>query len=383
MLAALAAGCGVGEEESTRVSGDTLTVYASSPAHGISAAAGSAALAGARRALSDAGGRAGGKRIRLVALSSTRPEDQSWDPGTVEAGAERAVDDPTAIAYLGEVEAGASAVSLPVTNRAGLLQVSPSDGLTSLTTAPPGRPRAGPERYYPEETRTFVRLVPADLAVVEAMLAEVPPDGARAIAVVHTEGFAERELAGMVAYGLRREGRPAVLVEPLRDDPGAARALVEELADKRPGAIVLAAAAGAPARAMLSELAARLPSTPVIASPPLAGRPEGRGVPAKAKAITGLLPPGAQPPAGRRLLRSLGSRRSEALYGYDAMALALDAIDAGGADRQKVAEIALRPARRRGVTGRYSVSRDGSVRGRRLAVMDLGGGRLSLRPAPP
>ena len=43
-------------------------------------------------------------------MSSTRPVDQTWDPGTVEAGAERAVDDPTAIAYLGELDLGASAV---------------------------------------------------------------------------------------------------------------------------------------------------------------------------------------------------------------------------------------------------------------------------------
>ena len=56
--------------------------------------------------------------------------------------------DPRAIAYLGELNLGASAVSVPVTNKAGLLQVSPADGLASLTEAPP-RSAAGPERYYP------------------------------------------------------------------------------------------------------------------------------------------------------------------------------------------------------------------------------------------
>ena len=376
-------GCGGGGDENTRIRGGTLTVYVSAPVHGISAEAGAAALAGARRALTDAGGRAAGKRLRLVALSSTRPGDQGWDPGTVEAGAERAVDDPTAVAYLGEAERGASAVSLPVTNRAGLLQVSPADGLTSLTTAPPGRPRAGPERYYPDEKRTFVRLVPADLEVVDAMLSEVPPEASRSVAVVHTEGFAERELAGMVAYRLRRKGRPAVLVEPLRSDSDAPRALVDELVAKPPGAILLAVAAGAPARAMLTELAGRLPSVPVVASPPLASRRGLGRLPPQAEAVTGLLPPGVQPPRGRRLLRSLGRREPEALYGYDAMALALDAIQTGGPDRRKVVAAALRPVRRRGVTGRYSVRRDGATQGRRLAIVDLAGGRVSLRPQSP
>ena len=364
------------------MTGDTLTVYASAPAHGISASAGAAALAGARRALSDAGGRAAGKRVRLVEVSSTRPEDAAWDPGTVEAGAERAVDDPTAIAYLGELDLGGSAVSLPVTNRAGLLQVSPADGLTSLTTAPPGRPRAGPERYYPEERRSFVRLVPTDLQVADAMLAELPT-AAGGVAVMHTEGFAERELAGVLAFRLRRQKRPPVLVEPVREDLDSRRALVDDLLSKRPGAIMLAAAETTAARAFLQELAARLPGVPVVTGPPLAAEETARGVPARTTAITGVLPPRAQPAAGRRLLRSLGTRAPEALYGYDAMGLALDAIEAGGPDRRRVVDAALRPRERSGVTGRYAVRRDGAVEGRRLAIVDLRRDRLSVRDATP
>jgi branched-chain amino acid transport system substrate-binding protein len=61
----------------------------------------------------------------------------------VAANAKRAADDPTAMAYLGELDYGATAVSLPITNNAGVLQVSPGDGLTSLTErAPAARARA-------------------------------------------------------------------------------------------------------------------------------------------------------------------------------------------------------------------------------------------------
>ncbi len=355
------AGCGGEDENTTRIAGDTLTVYAGAPMHGVSARAGDAAIAGARRALSDAGGRAGGKRVRLATLSSTRPVDEYWDPGTVEAGAERAVDDPTAIAYLGEVDPGASAVSLPVTNRAGLLQVSPTDGLTSLTTEPPGRPRAGPERYYPEGKRTFERMVPTDLRVADAMLERVPPAADRSVAVIHTEGFAERELAGVLAFRLRSDKEPALLVESLRRDQDAPRSLVDELIAKRPGAILFAAQEGRPARALLRELAISLPSVPVIAGPGLASsRPRGR-VPTKAEAVTGLVPGRLQPAAGRRLLRSLSTREPQALYGYEAMSAVLEAIDAAGPDRAAVTAAALRAPRREGV-----VRRSG------LALVDLG-----------
>lgn len=372
MAIALVAGCGGGDDDDTRVRGDTLTVYAGAPEHGTWAAAGDAALTGARRALNDAGGRAGGRRVRLVAISSTRPDDETWDPGTVEAGAERAVDDPTAIAYLGEVDRGASAVSLPVTNRAGLLQVSPTDGLTSLTVSPPGRPRAGPERYYPDEKRTFERVVPSDLQVARGMLSRVPPAGARRVAVVHTEGFAERELAGVLAFRLRRAGRPAVLAEPLRDDDDAPEALVDELVSERPGAILLSAQKGPSTRALLRELAARLPAVPVIAGPELAA---GRA-PGDAEAVTALLPGRLQPRSGRKLLRSLGTRDPYALYGYEAMSLVLDSIGAAGPDRAAVVAAAVRAPHRAEV-----------VRKSGVAVVELGPGDqpppLLLRSAAP
>jgi ABC-type branched-subunit amino acid transport system substrate-binding protein len=314
--------------------------------------------------------------VRLVALSSTRPEDEAWDPGTVEAGAERAADDPTAIAYVGEVERGASAVSLPVTNRAGLLQVSPSDGLTSLTTSPPGRPRAGPERYYPDKRRTFLRLVPSDLEVARAMLAELPPDSSRAVAIVHAEGVAERELAGMLAYRLRRGNREPLLVEPVGDDPGGRRALADQLAAKRVRAVLFATEEGAASRAMLADLARRLPSVPVVASPPLAApglRTAGGG-----QAITGLLPPREQPARARKLLRTLPAPEVEGAYAYDAMRLTLAAIDSAGPDRRRVVAAALEPGARGGVTGRFEVRRGGTVRGRPLAIVDLGSGEVSV-----
>jgi branched-chain amino acid transport system substrate-binding protein len=158
-------GCLSGEDpdEGSRVVGDTVTVYSSLPRHGVSARAAAAVAAGQRLAYPDAGGRAGGLRVRLRMLDATDPDDWLWDPDRVSANAEEAADDDTAIAYIGELDYGASAVSIPLTNDAGILQVSPVDGLTSLTRTPPGRPRAGPERYYPTGVRSFLQLVPNDL----------------------------------------------------------------------------------------------------------------------------------------------------------------------------------------------------------------------------
>lgn len=366
------AGCANDEPDNERARGDTLTVYSAVPTHGVSAAAGRAATAGARLALAQAGGHAGGRRVRLVEVSSTRPGDAVWDPGTVETNAERATNDPAAIAYLGDLDLGGSAVSLPVTNRAGLLQVSPTDGLTSLTRAPPGRPRAGPERYYPSGVRSFVRLVPPDLELAETLLRLTRERGARRVALLHTEGFAERELAGILAVRLRRDGRPPVMIERVSDDTDSTADLVRDVAARSPQAVLFAGVPGAAAQSLVAALSRALPRTPLLAAAPLA---RGARVAPEA-AVTGVLPGTDQPPRGRRILRRLGHgaaapARPEALYGYDAMRLVLDAIDQGGPDRRKVVRAALAAGRRVGATGRFAVTRSGDVTRRRVVLIGL------------
>lgn len=384
-LSTLLAACGGGGgEPSTRIRSDTLTIYSSTPRHGVSAAAGQAAFEGERRALRDAGGRAGGHRIRLVRLSSTRPGHLLWDPDTVKANADRARKDPSAVAYVGELDYGGSAISLPITNRAGLLQVSPGDGLTSLTRTPPGRPRAGPERYYPEDVRTFVRLVPSDLVVADGILSLIEERRRQPVALIHGEGIADRELVAMLVNGMRRRGHEPMLVESVREDDDAAASLVERLVAFRPGTVVQVGPATPAVRAILAALGRRLASVPVFGGAGLAAADALRPpAPREIRALTPILPAVAQPRAGRQLLRSLARERgapirAEALYGYESMLLVLAAIERAGADRRGVARAALSPKRRQTVIGPLSLASDGDVRPGRLALMNLSRGRRSF-----
>ncbi len=370
-----AGGCGQDDDGRKAPSG-TLNVYVSVPAHGPPAPSGRAVAAGARLALEDAGGRAGGRRLRLIVLPSNRPGDQDWDPGTVEANAMRAGDDPRAIAYVGELDRGASAVSVPRTNRSDLLQVSPLDGLTSLTRRPPGRPRAGPERYYPGERRSFVRLVPPDARIAREMLELARPTARRRVALVDTADFAPRELGAVLDAEVRRRTLP-VSHTLLEDDPESVRDAVAEMALTRPDTVLVSGEPGPVARALLAALGRRLPSARVIASPALAATAgEGSG----AVAVTALLPAHAQPARGQRVLRRLGGPgRAEALYGYDAMEMVLAAVRDGGGDRRAVTRAALRPAGHRGATGEFHVVRGGDAARPRVALVPLDGGETRIR----
>src|SRR3954451_6258236 len=204
-LALSACGGGGHADETPRVPGHTLTVYASMPRQGASARTADAVGAGARLALADAGGRAGGKEVRLVELDSSRPDGETWDPSTVQGNAKRAADDPTAIAYIGELDEGASAISVPVTNDSGILQVSPGDGFTGLTRLEPGATVAtGPQRYYPSGKRSFLRLVPNDYLQAATLVGWARSRGARRIVTVQDERLFGRSLANQARVAATR-----------------------------------------------------------------------------------------------------------------------------------------------------------------------------------
>jgi branched-chain amino acid transport system substrate-binding protein len=374
-------------EESSRITGGTVTVYSSLPRHGVSAPAAAAVAAGERLALSDAGGRAGDLRVRLKRLDSNDPDDWMWDPDRVSANAEQAADDDTAIAYIGELEYGASAVSVPITNDAGILQVSPADGLTSLTRRLPGRPRVGPERYYPTGERSFLRLVPNDLLQAEILLEQIRTSGARRLAVVFDQEIYGRELAGEIVARARRDGPEPVTSEEYRhrvdEIPDTARALAES----SPDAVVYAGVAGPDTGRLLAAIDLRLPGTPVFATSGVLARDRARPIPlapATVEAYSPIRPTVEIGAEGRRLLRRLRASeggavaRPEALYGYEAMRLVLHTIGQVGPDRTRVIRRALTVRKRHSPLGEYGVRATGDVDGQPFALWALRDGRFEF-----
>jgi branched-chain amino acid transport system substrate-binding protein len=380
------AGClGDASNEPRRVKGDSATVYVSVPRAGVAAPAGRAVVAGARLALEDAGGRAGGLRIRLRTLSSTEPGEEVWKPDLVNANADDAVEDPRAIAYLGELGFGGSAVSLPVTNAGRLLQASPTDGLTSLTRTPPGRPRSDPVRLRPSGERNFVRLTPNDLLLTEVMLELMRERGTERLAVIFDQEVYGRELAAQIMARARRDGPEPLEAEEYRGKVDEIPDIVDRVAAGRPGAVAIAGVAGPGTGRMLAALDARLPGIPVYATSGMLERDPDRPIPRaplSVEALTPLLPAGELPRAGREVIRRAGelagpeAARPEAAYSYDAMRLILDAVERGGRERARVAAAALAMRDRRGVTGPYRLRGTGDVDGQRFALYALRDGRF-------
>jgi hypothetical protein len=119
-LVLVGGGCG---SDSGATSGATLTVYVSVPLHGPQAASGEATCAGAGRALKRVRPSREGVRVTAVCLDDTGGGPR-WTLAAVGANARRATEDSSAIGYVGELGSAPTLFSQPITNAAGVPQIS-------------------------------------------------------------------------------------------------------------------------------------------------------------------------------------------------------------------------------------------------------------------
>ncbi|HZV97183.1 MAG TPA: branched-chain amino acid ABC transporter substrate-binding protein [Candidatus Nitrosocosmicus sp.] len=138
-----------------------LRLYTSWPMQGAMLPEGTGMKNGVDLAVAEAGGAVAGFCLEVVNLDDASPQTGKWD-GAVEAeNANKAVGDPLAIVYIGTYNSGAAKVSIPITNRAHMAQVTPANtypGLTKKRGAAPGEP----DIYRPGGFVNYFRPIPAD-----------------------------------------------------------------------------------------------------------------------------------------------------------------------------------------------------------------------------
>ena len=165
VLAGLAlAGCGAPQAE-----GDPeLTIYVSAPLSGPARTEGQDAADGARLALAEAGGEAGGIPVSARYLDVAGRNEHRSDPVAAGRNARAATEDSTSIAYIGELDSATSRTSVPITNSAGVLQVAPGSGATDLVVEETFDDSV-PEDIQASGERTFARVLPSDEDVAERL----------------------------------------------------------------------------------------------------------------------------------------------------------------------------------------------------------------------
>jgi branched-chain amino acid transport system substrate-binding protein len=386
-LAALAAataalvGCGGGGAATTYdATGSVLAVYSSLPLQGSAGAASNQIVGGEKLALADAGGRAGAFRVGYNSLDDSDPTTGRWNPGETAQNAKIAAEDTSTIAYIGDFESPATAISLPLINAAGIAQISPASpyvGLTSSLNAGQDEP----ERFYPSGQRTFLRLSPGDQVQARAQVALMRSLGVRRLYVLDdAEDPFSLPLAEIVAADAQRAGIDVVAHEGVTlvtggHYEGEAKKVAESGAD----AVFYSGAGTGGAATLWQELHTAEPHMRLLAgSAALVESFTGQlGAAGSATYITTpVLPAAMYPAAGKRVLAEYESAFKSpgdgyALYGYEAMSLVLAAIrHAGphGNDRRTVTERLLQTRPRDFVLGPYAILPNGETTLSRFAV---------------
>jgi branched-chain amino acid transport system substrate-binding protein len=201
-LAAALAGCTAPASSNVTVSGKTLMIYAGVPPGGAGGQQTQDILDAEQLALQQAGSQFAGFTVKLVRLDGKKISDN----------ARTAIQDKSAIAYVGEINPGSSADSIGITNAQDLLQVSPTDTAVELTKSTPAVPNA-PTLYYESLKsygRTFARVVPTTELEAKVLITEMQ---ALHVAKLYVADDGS-DYGKAVALAVKGDASPAITVVP-------------------------------------------------------------------------------------------------------------------------------------------------------------------------
>jgi branched-chain amino acid transport system substrate-binding protein len=173
-----------GASSSGSSGGNSVTIYSDLPLKGAVSAQTGPALNGEKLALQQAGYKAGQWKINFVSLDdSTATSPTNYDLNVCQGNARKAATDPKAVYLVGPFNSGCAEVEIPITNQAGLAQVSPANTYPGLTTNDPGTSSGEPQKYYPTGKRTYLRIVPRDTIQGQSGLVAMKQLGCSRVAV--------------------------------------------------------------------------------------------------------------------------------------------------------------------------------------------------------
>jgi branched-chain amino acid transport system substrate-binding protein len=398
-FALLMAGCGDGGGGSSADDGDgdggakQLTIYSSLPLQGPARAQNVAIVDGAKLALEQRGGKAGQFSIKYESLDDSTAQAAGWEPGQVSANARRAVQDDAAIAYIGEFNSGATAVSLPILNEAGMLQVSPGNTAVGITSDEPGAEAGEPDKYYPTGQRTYARLLPKDTVQGAALVAVMKEEGCESAAMVNDREVYGAGLARNVEIAAREQGLEITGNDAIDKNAANYRSLGANIARAGPDCFVYTGITANNAVQLFKDIAVALPDAKLFGPEGIGETgffdPDEGGIPPDVARRTLLTIPGlapeVYPPEGKKFLEDYRAAYDVenpdryAVYGYETMLLILDAIEQAGEngdDRAAVVEQVFATKDRKSVLGTYGIDENGDITLTPYGIYAIERGRL-------
>lgn len=395
-LSGTVAACG-GEEGGE----ERLTIYSSLPLQGASRPQTTTMVKGIKLALKERASKAGDHPITYKSLDDSTAQAGNWDPGQVSSNARKVGQDDTAIVYLGEFNSGASAISIPLLNRGGIPQISPANTYVGLTTDKPGSEKGEPDKFYPTGKRTYTRIVPADDIQAAALVTLMSEDGCKNAYILNDKETYGAGLGRNIELSAKDQGFEVLGNDGIDAKAPNYRSLAGKISGQGAACVVYSGITANNAVQLFKDLSAALPEAKLygpdgVAESGFADPKEG-GIPAevaaKTKVTVATLSPDEYPPEGQKFFEDfkteygIESPDPYAIYGYEAMRLALDAVEnAKQSDdiktfRQNVIDELFATRDRVSVLGTYSIDENGDTSLTDYGIYKIADGKLKFEKA--
>jgi branched-chain amino acid transport system substrate-binding protein len=369
-----------GGADATGPAGKIVDIYSSLPLQGPAAAEGASIVDGIKLALAQSGGNAGPFKVEYTSLDDSRGST-GWDASQTAENAGKAAADPRAVYYIGEFDDGASEVSMPILNEAGIPQVSPANTYVALTASAPGN-------YWPTGTRSYLRIVPTDSVQAAADLLAMHEAGCTRVAVASDQEAYGTGLAKLI--DLQKGYYGIDIVSDTGIDPSAQsfRSYALTLKGLRADCLLIAGVVSMGVVELTKEIHAELPAAKFFG-------PADMCTSAWTNAKDGGVPPAVDPlirctqvtqsvtayPGGKAFLAAYkakypGSNPGPyAILGYEAMRLGLSTIallGANGDSKSAVLSELFATTGRHSVLGTYSFNKVGDTTLRSIGLYKVG-----------
>jgi branched-chain amino acid transport system substrate-binding protein len=371
----------------------TLTVYSSLPRQGAQAPQTTDLVRGIELALEQAGGKAGNFTVKYESLDDSTAQAGAWTPEATQTNALKAAGDESTAVYIGEFNSGASAVSIPILNEAGVPQISPANTAVGLTSDDPGAGPGEPDKYYPSGTRTYSRIVPKDTIQGAALATLMKEDGCTKVFMTNDKEVYGAGLAENIEGSAKEQGLDVVANDSIDKNAPNYRSLADKAAGSGADCFVFSGITANNAVQLYKDFAAALPNAKLYGPDGVAetgfSDPKEGGIPAdvaaRVKVTVATLSPDEYPADGQEFFDSFTEEYDEpnpnpyAIYGYEAMRLALDAIERSETgEKEDILKALFATKDRESVLGTYSIDENGDTTLTDYGVYTIDGGELQF-----
>ncbi|HEX2909246.1 MAG TPA: branched-chain amino acid ABC transporter substrate-binding protein [Chloroflexia bacterium] len=352
--------------------GGTIRIYSSLPLTGSSKEQTETMVNAMKMALEDFTNgtmKIGDYKIDYVSLDDATAAKGQWDADQEKANANKAVNDPDAMLYIGTYNSGAAKISIPILNQVNMGMISPANTLACLThfDEPSGCDKGEPDVYYPTKVRTYFRVCINDDIQAPAQVNFLKSKGIKKVYLIDDSQAYGKGLADAFFAAAKTGGIDVVKRAAINGKESDYKSLAATIKAENPDAIVYSGITQQQGGKLLADIRAAGVKATFLGPD---GILEDAFIKDAGSAGEGALATGAGvddsflPPKGQDFLKryraKYGNDQHYTIYGYEAMSVALTAIkNAGKKDRAAIVQALSNIKDFEGVLGKWSFDKNG------------------------